>query len=176
MPQYSAPAYTPGAVVTDTDITTEFQDIANAYNEIDATNFNTGSRFVPNACLDLPNSVCVVNLHRENIPFGSAFTVEQVCMIAPCAMTLKSVKFRARNATDTTERVDIYKNGTTMLSAPITIAADVTTYTGSVSVTAVSAGDVISLRAETDAGTENLDDIIATLCFQVNHMLTTLPS
>ena len=173
MPQYTAPTFVAGAAVTATDLNSGLSAVSTAFNTLDSTNFNS-STAVPNNSLANPNSVFVATINKDAIAHGAVLTTIQQYFVVPCTCTLKYVAFIG-NITDGTEKVDLYKNGTTCLSGPKTIALDDIVYTGTVSTSSFVAGDILTLRAETDAGTEAIANMSVTMAFYATHCSTSLP-
>ena len=83
----------------------------------------------------------------------------------PRTATLTAVKGIANAVSSANATFDVFKNGTTVLSAPKALAAADTVYSGTVSVTTAAANDVFTLRCVTGAG-ETVTDLKVILEFK----------
>ena len=164
---YSQTTVSDGTAITASYFNTEFGKVATAENTLTTDNFGGGAS-VANSEL-VGGNLFTLCLCENNIPFNEVMTTPQVAVSIPRDCTLIKAKAAAANVTDGTESIDIYlEDGSpaTIMGSALTITSSVTSCSFTLSTTSFSENDVLSLRAETDAGTEAIKGLVVTLLFK----------
>lgn len=158
MGQFTPTTISAGATDLVDKLNTIFSDIATAHNSHSTGDFPSGS--VPITALTAAYYTWTMRLTPAVLAgsntgcLTAGLTTATVLDEFPCprGATVASVKAIALGVSGGTPVIDVYKNGTTILSTGVSIAAANTVYSGSVSVTSAAASDIFSLRATTAAG------------------------
>lgn len=153
-------SYTPthisdGNVLTPASINDELDAIAAEYNAIDGSTIQNGT--VPLVALATQNAYYTLDLRDDAIAGGDVVGTIQDLTVVPVAGTNTSTLVGVVAVCQTCtpgEQIDVYKEtggAATVLSAVITLAA-LTAASGTVSTTAFSKDDVLSLRSIGNGG------------------------
>lgn len=158
MGQFTPTTISAGATDLVDKLNTNFSDIATAYNSHASGDFGSGV---------IPITALAANYYTFPIALSPTVLVasDTGCLtsglntatvldefVCPRAATVVSVKLIAKAVSGGTPTVDVFKNGVSILAAPISLAAAHTAYSGLVSVAPAAANDIFSLRATTGAG------------------------
>lgn len=170
MGQYSKTAPTPGAAITASYLDGELGKIKAAYDDMDNTNM-AGSDFIPNAALDTPESVMTLHLRQETLGAGVLIATIQdnVALWKKSGVEIIIERVSAVAATIAgapAPTVDVYKNGVSILAAPISIAAANTAYSAAATTASTADGDVYTLHCTTQAGAGAMTMISVTIFFK----------
>jgi len=152
----------------------ELSAIESAVNDIDDNNISAGA--IGNSKLANPKAYFALHLKAGSVAGGAAIASDrQDVTVVPVTATLVAVRVSCTAKDDgggTEPDVDVYLEGGTpasILNSAIDLAAALTAYTGSISTSSFSAGDVLTLRATTDA-TGGITDLDVVLLFKTNHV------
>lgn len=146
MGSYTRTSPVAGAAVTAAYIEAELLKIQTAINSLAIGQVADG--LITNAKLAADEAYLPLVLSHDDIPISQTDVLfDQISV--PVACTLAAVKIIADTLTATVQ-VDVKKNGTTVLSGLVTVAAADTTYSGGVSVTSFASGDKLQLHLTTN--------------------------
>lgn len=176
MGQYTPTTIAAGATDLVTKLNTNFNDIATAHNAHATGDFGAAS--VPLTALAGQYYTWVQDLVPSVLAGSDTGCVIQntvnttILATFPCfrTATIVAVKGIANAVSSANATFDVYKEGVTILSAPVAITASDTVYSGTVSVTTAAAGNKFTLRCVTGAG-ETVTDLRVSVEFKA--LLTT---
>ena len=168
MGQLSTAHVSDGAVVNASDYNTLVDDIKTAFNSLSSGNFASGCN-IPNVALANDEFEYTLELGDDSVSSGQTIGTQRDYVIVPVdSSTLTAVKVFCESRTGSANpTVDIYKesSGASVLSGAVTLAADATVYSATISASSFSADDVLSLRVTTD-GTGSITYLRVVLLFK----------
>lgn len=158
MGQYTPTVITAGTADLVTKLNANFNDIATAHNSHASGDF--GSGVVPITALAAGNYTYTLELSpsllagSDTCVLTAGLTTATVLdeIVCPRDSTVVSVKLIAKAVSGGTPTVDVFRNGVSILSSAISLAAANTAYSGSVTTTTANVNDIYSLRATTAGG------------------------
>lgn len=151
MSTYTRTSPSEGQAISPSYIDGELQKIETAINNVNNDNIADGA--ISNSKLANRYFYLVLEMGKESIGSSESITNYQDVVVSPVAGTIEDVRFVC-SAVSGTCTADVYLEGGTpasILNSSVSLSSALTSLSGSVSNSNIGVGNVLSLRATTDA-------------------------